>query len=833
MQAVVMAGGLGTRLRPLTTSLPKPLLPVVGRPMLEHMLHLLRDHGVTDVVITVQYLATMVRSYVGDGRELGIRVRYATEHHPLGTAGGVRAVAPLLDGDVLVVSGDALTDMDLGDLMARHTASRAALTMCLTSRSDPREFGAAEIADDGRVVRFVEKPAWGEVFTDRVSTGIYVVSPGVIETIPPDTRIDWAAEVIPALIAQGADVRGHVVDGYWEDVGDLAAYRRVQADALTGAVRLRIPGFEVSDSVWVGEGAEVAPEAEVTGPVYIGPHTRIEAGARITAGSVIGSNVVVRGGAVIERAILHDNVYVGEEALLRGCVIGRGTEVLASVQVAEGAAIADDCTLEQEVVVAPGALIYPGKVLEAGVRVDGSVVWETRAHRHLFGPRGVSGLVNVEITPEIVVRLAAALASTLPKGAVVSVGRDHSRAARSFNRALIGGLTAAGMIVRDLRTSPMPVLRSDVVNRAVAGVMLRTTSERPESLDIVVLDRDGQDLGSLSARTIERIYERREFRRPFPGEIGDITTPNRAVDDYSDGVLRSVNTDGIPRAGTSSDGRRVKVVVDVSGGAAALVLPTLLGDIDVDLLMLHARLDESRPTDTPAQRATALSDLGAVVASSRAAFGVSIDQTGERLALIDETGRVLDDERAALVVADLVAAEQRRGTIVLPATTSRVAERIGAFHGVGIHRVAGVPNARIGPDCLLAADGAGGFVMSDIGVGADALATTVALIGLVARTHLTLSAIDARLPVTSRMRLDVPTAWSDKAAVMRAVHAAAQGHQMDLTEGVRVIEPDGAWCLVRPDPDEALTNLWVEAANDARASGVAQRWRRIVEAAGT
>lgn len=200
MRAVVMAGGLGSRLRPLTTSLPKPLLPVVGQPMLAHILRLARSHGVTEATITVQHLASLIRAYLGDGSDLGLSLGYATEHRPLGTAGGVRAAAADLDDDFLVMSGDAVTDIDLGALMNVHRASGALITLCLARRDDPREFGVVDVDDDGRVRRFLEKPAWGEVFTDAVSTGIYAVSPSAVRLIPDDGPQDWSSDVLRACL---------------------------------------------------------------------------------------------------------------------------------------------------------------------------------------------------------------------------------------------------------------------------------------------------------------------------------------------------------------------------------------------------------------------------------------------------------------------------------------------------------------------------------------------------------------------------------------------------------------------------------------------------------
>jgi mannose-1-phosphate guanylyltransferase / phosphomannomutase len=222
MRAVVMAGGEGSRLRPMTANLPKPLLPVANRPVMEHVLRLLRRHGVTETVVTVQFLASLVRNYFGDGDELGMSLQYATEQRPLGTAGSVKnAETALRDDTFMVLSGDALTDADLTGLLDFHKRQGALVTVGLKSVPDPLEYGIVICDADGRINRFLEKPTWGQVFSDTVNTGIYVMEPEVLAEVPADAEADWSGDIFPKLLARGAPLFGYRFDGYWEDVGTL------------------------------------------------------------------------------------------------------------------------------------------------------------------------------------------------------------------------------------------------------------------------------------------------------------------------------------------------------------------------------------------------------------------------------------------------------------------------------------------------------------------------------------------------------------------------------------------------------------------------------------
>ena len=826
-----MAGGEGTRLRPMTSGTPKPLLPVANSPIMGHVLGLLRRHGLTETVVTVQFLAALVRDYFGDGEELGMSLAYATEDHPLGTAGSVKnAESALRDDSFLVISGDALTDIDLSGLMNHHRERGAMVTVCLTRVADPLDFGMTILDDEGRVQRFLEKPSWGQVFSDTVNTGIYVMEPEVLDFVETRAEVDWASDVFPALMAKGIPVHGYVADGYWEDIGTHASYMKAQADVLARKVTVDIGGFEVSPGVWIGEGAEVHEDAVLKGPLLVGDYAQVEAGVELREFTVLGNNVVVRSGAFLHRAVIHDNAFIGPRTNLRGCVVGKNTEIMRAARLEEGAVIGDECVVEEEALIASGVKVYPFKTIEAGAVVHDSVIWESRGQRTVFGPRGISGIVNVEITPELVVRLASAYATTLRKGAVVTMSRDHSRAARALKRAAIAAMTASAIDVRDLEVAPPSVTRLEAGRAGGAGgVMFRTTPGQPESVDIVFLDAQGIDLSVAAQRKLERVLQRQEFRRAFPGEIGDLSFPPRAVESYVQDLMEAVDLRGVGEA-------ELKVVVDCAGGVAAMVLPTLLSRVGVEVLVVNGRLDDNEPTETSATRRAGLRRLASLVASSGADFGVRYDPVGERIRLVDETGAVMGDQRALLVFLDLVAAETPEAQVALPVTTTRVADQVCAFHGAQVSWVGTTPDdlvrATSDPTVAFAGDGRGGFVVPEVGPAIDGNAAFLRLLGLVARTRLRLSQIDARIPEAHVLRREVDTPWAAKGQVMRLVLEAAAGRTVDTTDGLRIVEDDGAWALVLPDPAEAVTRVWAEADSEEAATELLDSWTAVLERAG-
>lgn len=825
-----MAGGAGTRLRPLTTAVPKALLPIVGEPMLARVIRLLSQHGVDRCVITLQHQASVILKYFGADRVEGVGLRFLTEPRPLGTAGSVRYAQAWLEGDddVLVISGDCLTDMNLQALEQRHREARADITIALAHRADPRNYGVVSIDADGWVQSMVEKPSWGEVSDDTVNTGVYLVSPSVLDLIPADEPSDWAQDIIPALLARGARVQGVVTDGYWEDVGTFASYSRAQRDVLDGLVHSEVDAFEVAPGVLVATGAELSPDADVRPPVYIGPFAKIEADAIVGPYTVVGTNALVRSRAVVDHTVLHPNVYVGNDADLRGSIVGRATEIRRGARVLEGSVIADGCTIMDGAVIGTDVMIYPGKTIDEGTVVDESVVWESPAQRQVFSDSGVRGIVNVDMTPERIVRLAAAFATTLPKGATVSVGRDHSRAARALNRALAGALTAAGINLRDLRAVTTALVRNDTARYSDGGVILRTTPGRPDSIDVLFLNAHGGEISSHQREAIERIFTRKEFRRPLPSDIGDIRTPHRVLDDYANDVESEITMDAIRRA-------HPRIVLDAGGGPSVGVLSMIMGRLGLDALTVGAAMEEEAAADQAPYREAALRRLSGLVVSSGARIGARLGPTGERLSIVDELGRVIEDGRMLLIMLDLMASSRHSGCVAVPVTTSRLAEEVAAYHGTSVRRIgagsAALAAAATEPDVILAGDGRGRFVLPALGPGPDAISALMMLLSLMADTDLSLSQLNARIPATSVIARTVTVPWHRRAGAMRAVRLHAEGTEVDTLDGIRVVHDDSSWCLVLPEDDQACLTLYAEAADADTAERLLDHWQKVVESA--
>ena len=819
MKAVIMAGGEGTRLRPLTSNQPKPMLPMANQPMMEHVVNLLRRHGIEDIVVTVAFMANAIRTYFGDGSELGVRMVYATEETPLGTAGSVLNARDELDERFLVISGDVLTDIDLSGLLEFHDAKGALATLALVAVENPLEFGIVITREDGSIDRFLEKPTWGQVFSDTINTGIYVLEPEIFEHIPAGRPVDFSGEVFPEVLERGRPIYGYVAEGYWEDVGTTEAYLRAHQDVLDGKVRVDIGGFEIRPGVWVGKGCTIDPAATIEGPALIADNCTIGAGVVLGEYSTLGSNVRVADGAEVRRSVVHDNAYFGPGSRVAGAVIGRSCDLRRGAACEPGSVLGEGCLIGAHAHVRGDVKVYPFKTVDTGAVVNSSIVWESRGARTLFGRDGVRGIANVDISPELVVRLSMAWASTLERGMTITASRDTSRAARVLKRAAMIGCNAAGVNVEDLEVATVPVTRHHIrTSGNQGGFTVRLAQDDPQSVCIRFFDEEGLDLAETGQRKVERLYHREDFRRVLAGQIGDIDFPARAVEQYTKDMVEAVDL-------SAARGANMKLVLDLAFGAASFVMPNLLAKLDADVLVVnpYAHTTGMMSVDRAAH-ARRVADL---VRASGAQLGVVLDADCERLTVVDDAGTVLTDDQALLALLRLVVGTRPDLTVALPVGVSRWAEVICAEAKVPIvatkMSAASVMEVAASGEVGFAAVPPGGFVWPEILPACDAAATLVELVSMLSLTGQPLSKIVDDLPPVHIAHEAVMTPWEQKGMVMRTLVEQLDGQDLVLLDGVKVLAEDG-WALVLPDPEDPVTHVWAEGPSEARARARAQQY---------
>ena len=645
MKAVILAGGAGTRLRPLTSQLPKPMVSLFGRPVLEHILLLLRRHGITEAAITLHYLPEAVTGYFGDGGEWGMDLRYYYEKEPLGTAGGVRACRDFLgDEDFLVISGDCVCDFDLTACARLHRERGAEATLLLHRVAEPLEYGLVRTDERGRVTAFVEKPGWGQVFTDQANTGIYLLSPAVLELVPEDRPFDFSRDLFPRLLREDRPLYGHVPEGYWRDMGACDAYLQTAADALDGRVVLDLGLPQRREGVWSAEPLEET--VDLTPPCWLGPGVRLDPWCRVgphvvlESGSTVGRESrrrrsVVMGASVggesrLEGAILCPNAHVGD-----GCGLYPGTVVGA------GASVGDHAVLR------PQVRVWPGLAVQQGARLTASLVHGPGPSGLTFDDNGlIRGRMGETVTPELVLDLGSALAE---EGGPVALGWQGGTGAETLAAAAAAGITAAGgHAVEQDGTSPAAAAWAGEFYRLPAGLYL---TQRGEEVTLACFGAQGCLLPRSRQRALESILLRRDLRRPPARRMGSRTLLTCVDESYLSAAVQA--------AGSSNGGEPVTAAVLRSGGA-------LLAE---GLVRLGCTVRRNECPDVPS-------------------FAAARGGTGLRVWTEEGTARSREEVLLLLCLALLEAGERR---IALPPEAPRAAEQLIAERGGQA-----VPGPRIG-----------------------------------------------------------------------------------------------------------------------------------------
>ena len=821
MQAVVMAGGEGSRLRPLTINRPKPMVSIVNKPCLGHIFDLLKRHGIEDGFVTLQYLASVIQDSYGDGGAVGMRLRYSVEETPLGTGGSVRQIGVDLDDTFLVISGDALTDIDLSKVIAFHKERKAAVTLTLVRVADPLEYGVVITQPDGRVTKFLEKPSWGEVFSDTINTGIYVIERRVLERYAIGEPFDFSKDLFPQLLADGESLYGFIAEGYWTDVGSIAEYSRANADLLLGKMQIEPLGREIMPGVFAGGEVTIEPSARLTGPIYLGGGVRIAGGAEIIGPTVLRDAVTVDQGAHVESSIVWRNSYIGERSDLRGAIVGRQCALKARVVLEEGAVVGDHSVINEGARVRAAVKIWPDKQVEGGAVVGSSLIWGSQGRRSLFGRFGVTGLVNVDLTPEFAARLGSAYASALPSGTTVTMNRDQHRSSRMLKRALMGGIVGSGVHVADLTQAPLPIGRFQTRRiGAAGGVHVRVSPFDVRTCDIKFFDRQALDMDKAQERRVENVFFREDFRRSSYDDVGRILEVPRVGEEYSDAFLREV-----AHRREIADAK-VRIVLNYSHGTAAQYLPQLMEALDVEVIGINSVVSENIGARSFEEFQQQMRELALITSTLHASFGVTLDQGGEKVFFVDDRGRIIEDRHFLTAFVRLMA-KTASGLVAVPVFAPAIIETLVAETGGQVQRVRASAEAQMGLAArehpLLVADGLGGFIFSRFHPSFDGLFAIVKLVELLAVQQITLAEVMDETPAAHLVRLKVSCPWEDKGRVMRMLAQEPATDRTKQVDGVKHVY-DGEWVLVLPDADQPLFSIWAEAADDSRAWSLAQQY---------
>jgi len=818
MKGVVMAGGFGTRLRPITEKLPKPMAYVANRPMMEHVVRLLKRAGIVDLEVLLYFYPEKITSYFGDGSPWDVQIHYMGAEADYGTAGAVKHAESRIDDTFLVISADIITDIDLSRAIEFHRERKAAATIVLTRVPNPLQYGIVITEEDGRIARFLEKPSWGEVFSDTVNTGIYILEPEVLSLIPPQKNFDWSRNVFPEMLSRGDRLLGYVADGYWKDVGNLDEYLNVHLDILSGKAGIEFEGKKAgSGNVWIGENSRVDFTSDLQN-VVIGRDCVVEGG--VSAENVmLGDGCIVEEGSVLQSSVVWPRTTIHKGVRLLENIIGSDCVIKGRAFLSERAVISDHCVIGTEAVVKANVKVWPHKTVEDGAVLSSSLVWAEKWARSLFSAHGIYGLANHEITPEFAAKVGAAFAATFGKKVVLSTSRDSHKTSRMINRAIMTGMLSVGVDVHDYGVTPLPVVRylARSHREEKGGVHTRKSPFDPSFIDLKFFDEDGLNLPIGMERNIELLFFREDFVRADSEDTGEISFPVGGFDTYVDGFLKAIDVKSVKERGFN-------IVLDHSHGASALIFPRILGRLGVETVALNANLDAAKVTKTEEEFHKGLTHLTTISRSLSADFGAMIDTGGEKIFLVDEKGDVLPDWVALQVICLLACRRKRSGKIGVPVTASRTLEKIAARYGMDVIRTRTLPRslmetaAREG--VVFVGDDNGGYIFPGFQPAFDGMFAIVRFMEMLSAEGSSLSDIRREIPPTVMVKKKIPCAWERKGALMRMLAEHAKGKPSQFVDGVKIFHGED-WALVYPSQDEAYFHLRVEADDKREAEEIA------------
>jgi mannose-1-phosphate guanylyltransferase / phosphomannomutase len=826
IKAVIMAGGFGTRLRPLTMNIPKPMVPLLNTPMMGHIVNLLKKHDIKDVLSVLYFNPEVITDFFEDGSNHGVKMKYVMAEADYGTAGAVRNAAEHLETRFIIISGDVLTDFDLTKAIEFHEKKGAKATLLLTRVEKPLQYGIVMTDNDGKITRFLEKPSWGQVFSDTINTGIYILEPEVLDLIPFREEFDFSNDLFPLMLEKNLPLYGYVADGYWRDIGNLDEYQQGQSDSLKDKVVLKKKGVE-KDNIFIGEDVEIAPTAKFTGTVIFADKVKIGDHAELN-NCAIGENSIVGRGAKLSGVTIWNNVEIGDFAELTDDVICNDCKIGSAAVISENVFIAENCVIGNEARLLSNIKLWPGKVIEAEATLARSLVQEEKWLKELFTDARISGESNIEIHPEFGAKLGSALGMTFGNNANLVASRDPDKVSRIMKRSITAGLSSVGVNVEDLQVISIPQTRQDLMTgKHHGGFHVRRSPRVPGKTDIIIFNKEGRDIQISVTKKIERFFFGEDIKHVVADEVGDITYPERANEIYSNRYLDSLDVEAIQK-------KKFKILMDYSYGLASSIFPHILGKLHTEALSLHDYVEASRFSPDPSVDRLVGDEAVKIMKSLGYELGFIMESGAEKIFLIDQRGVFFSPKRLLTLVTKLFLEANKDlepYRIAVSIIAPQEIEEIAKDYDVEVLRIksshAEMMEATKMDNVRFVGGVWGNYIFSDFLFAADGMYSVGKVLEMIAKTELNVAELDEQLPRRYQNQVDVNCPWEKKGQVMRIAMQHSEDMERQLIEGVKIIIDDDS-VLLLPDKERSAFHVIAESSKNENAVNLAKKYSALV-----
>jgi mannose-1-phosphate guanylyltransferase/phosphomannomutase len=783
MKGIIMSGGMGSRLRPLTCNLPKPMVPIFNKPVVEYGVDLLKKYGVNDIGFTLFYLPDKIIDYFGDGSKFNFNAHYYIEDRPLGTGGSVKNSEDFLNTTIVVISGDALTDIDLNKAYEFHKKKGSKATIILKKEPIPLEYGIVVTDDDDRIIRFFEKPSWGEVFSDTVNTGIYILEPEVFDYYKKGENFDFSKDLFPRLLKDNVAMYGYVAKEYWSDIGDLDSYIKTHADILGDKTKHYLIGEEVKNNIWIGEGTIIEKGVKLNPPVYIGNNSLIKEGAIIDAYTVIGNNTTVGEKTSIKRSIIWDNVNISRDCEIRKSVICNNVYIGERTRTFEGAVIGAYSKVFKGSTINENIMVWPYKKINEKVEVTRNLIWGNDMSKRLFSHRNISGIFNENITPELGVRLGMAFSSVINDKGSYLVSSDGYNFSKSIKNALISGILSTGAGVVNIKDSTIPMCRFGIRKfKLDGGIHIRGDEFYEDMIYIEFFTKSGANIDKNISKKIEKAVSSEDFKRCICREVEDIVN----IDNFSTIYLKAgrmllKNINNIKK-------QKPKVILC----SASLTISTLA---EKYLKSLGCEVEiVKKPKNFK------IEDIQKLVLEKSAYLGFLFTEDSEKVNLTD--GHVVVNKEKYYILSLLIGLKREElKEVVVPYHYPRIVEQL--VEKAKRNTVYSKSNICNIIQTLIDEEKKFQYILNFDGIWGIGI-----ILDYLMEKNTTLSHILKELPEYFYMKKEIACKWTDKGNIIRRL-SEDKKYNIELIEGVKFID-DRGWVLIIPDEEKPVLNIYIE-----------------------
>jgi len=720
-----------------------------------------------------------------------------------------------LDEKFIVVSGDLVTGFDFKEIIGFHDAVNSKLTITLTSVEDPLQFGVVITDKDGKILRFLEKPGWGEVFSDTINTGIYVIEPEILGYIPDNIPFDFSKDLFPKLMKEGITLYGYNAKGYWRDVGNPESYREVNKDILKEKVKIDFEGEKLvyPSGVLYTKTKDLPASLEIVGKVVLDENVKLEENI-ILENVVIGKNCHIEKNTYIKDSVLWWDVKIGSNCRSLNSVICNNNIIENNVKAEYGVIIAEGCEIKDNVAFEKDVIIWPNKLIEEGSIISSNLIWGDKWKSSLFEGGKVSGRTNIELSNEMAAKLAASFGSILPLGKTILMSRDYNRASRMLKRSFLGGLLGSGLNVIDLKLMPLPVMRFLLSNtNAIGGVHFRQSPENPTITEILFYDNDGLLIDTNTEKSIERIFFRESFRRVNYNEIGEIKDEPLPLKSYKEKFLSLIDQESIKS-------HKFKIIADLLNGSTSIIYPDIVNTIGIENIILNAYFNEKKLSQISNLHKKSAEEISKMVNVLSADIGFVMYPNGQRVVIISDNGEILDNETAILIILYLIdKIVNRQVKVYLPVYVPEVMDEM--FENIIVERGKTIGlKSNFLKDYYFFGNLEGNYTFTEMSYSFDGMFASIKILEMLSKTKQRISDIQKIIPDHYFEHKVVSCPINLKGKMMRKFTEEAIGKDASFVDGVKIFIDKKTWILMLPDQYADSLHLYVNSDKEEKAKAV-------------